>query len=36
MRGVEDWQKLGGETLELIPSLNGEDIWCRTVADMIR
>ena len=36
MRGVEDWQKLGGEKLELIPSLNGEDLWCRTVADMVR
>lgn len=36
MRGVEDWQKLGGEKLELIPSLNAEDPWCRTVADMLR
>jgi ferrochelatase len=36
MRGVEDWQKLGGEKLELIPSLNAEDLWCRTVADMVR
>jgi ferrochelatase len=36
MRGVEDWRKLGGEKLELIPSLNAEDPWCRTVADMLR
>jgi ferrochelatase len=36
MRGVEDWKNLGGEKLELIPSLNAEDIWCRTVADMVR
>jgi ferrochelatase len=36
MRGAEDWQTLGGEKLELIPSLNLEDVWCRAVADMVK
>ena len=32
----EDWLKLGGEALELIPSLNAEPTWAKTVARMIR
>lgn len=36
IRGAEDWQKLGGEELILIPSLNVEDIWCRSVAAMVK
>ncbi len=36
MRGAEDWKELGGEALTLVPSLNTEDIWCETVASMVR
>ena len=36
IRAAEDWKALGGEALTLIPSLNTEESWCRTVAEMVR
>lgn len=36
IRAAEDWKALGGEALTLIPSLNSEEIWCLTVADMVK
>lgn len=36
MRAAEDWQKLGGEALELVHSLNADDVWCDTVAGWVR
>ncbi len=36
IRGAEDWKALGGESLQLIPSLNVEDVWCQSVADMVK
>ncbi|MES2745612.1 MAG: ferrochelatase [Bdellovibrionota bacterium] len=36
IRAAEDWKALGGEALTLVPSLNSEEIWCRTVADMVK
>lgn len=36
IRAAADWKALGGEALTLVPSLNSEEIWCRTVADMVK
>ena len=36
MRAAEDWHKLGGEDLRLIPSLNSDDTWCETIARWVR
>ena len=36
IRAAEDWQALGGEALTLVPSLNSEENWCRTVAAMVK
>ncbi len=36
IRAAEDWKALGGESLTLVPSLNSEEGWCRTVADMVK
>ncbi|MBC7659363.1 MAG: ferrochelatase [Chitinophagaceae bacterium] len=36
IRAAEDWKALGGEALTLVPSLNSEEIWCRSVADMVK
>lgn len=36
IRAAEDWKALGGEALILVPSLNSEEIWCQTVADMVK
>lgn len=36
IRAAEDWKALGGEDLILVPSLNSEESWCRTVADMVK
>jgi len=36
IRGADDWKKMGGESLLLIPSLNVEDLWCQSVADMVK
>ena len=36
LRGREQWLALGGEELTLIPSLNAQPRWVRTVADWIR
>lgn len=35
MRGKEDFIKEGGEDLQLIPSLNSEDIWAQAVKEII-
>ena len=36
MRAREEFRAAGGETLELIPSLNAEPIWVDAVATMVR
>jgi ferrochelatase len=36
IRGREQWLELGGEELELIPSLNSEPAWIAAVADLLR
>lgn len=36
IRAKEDWRRLGGEDLLLVPSLNAEPIWVEAVADLIR
>jgi ferrochelatase len=36
LRAREQWHGLGGEALELVPSLNAEPVWVRTVADWMR
>jgi ferrochelatase len=36
IRGRDQWRALGGEELLLVPSLNAEPTWIRTVADWIR
>lgn len=36
IRAAADWKALGGEALTLVPSLNSEEIWCQTVAKMVR
>ncbi len=36
MRAAEDWHKLGGESLQLIHSLNADDVWCDAVTGWIR
>jgi ferrochelatase len=36
IRGREQWLELGGEALELVPSLNAEPAWVEAVAAMIR
>jgi ferrochelatase len=36
IRGREQWLELGGEALELVPSLNTEPAWVEAVAAMIR
>jgi len=36
IRGGEQWRALGGEALQLVPSLNAEPAWVEAVAAMIR
>jgi ferrochelatase len=36
IRGREAWHSLGGEALELIPCLNADPTWARTIADWMR
>jgi protoporphyrin/coproporphyrin ferrochelatase len=36
IRAAEQWRGLGGVALRLVPSLNAEPVWVRTVADWIR
>lgn len=36
LRAADDWKKMGGESLTLIPSLNLDAAWCDAVADMLR
>jgi ferrochelatase len=36
IRGREQWLGLGGEALELVPSLNAEPAWVEAVAAMVR
>jgi ferrochelatase len=36
LRAREQWRALGGEALELVPALNAEPAWVRTVSDWIR
>jgi ferrochelatase len=36
IRGREQWLALGGEALELVPSLNAEPAWVQAVATMVR
>jgi ferrochelatase len=36
LRAREQWRELGGEALELVPALNAEPAWVRTVADWVR
>ena len=35
MRGVEEFQEAGGETLELVPSLNAHPAWAEAAAGLI-
>jgi ferrochelatase len=36
MRGQEEFQAAGGESLTLVPSLNGSDAWAKAAAKIIR
>jgi len=36
IRAAEQWQALGGEALRLVPSLNAEPVWVRTIAAWVR
>jgi len=36
LRARAQWQALGGEALELVPCLNAEPAWARTIADWVR
>jgi ferrochelatase len=36
LRAREQWRELGGEALELVPALNAEPAWVRTVSDWVR
>lgn len=36
MRAAEDWKALGGESLELVHSLNADDVWCDAVSQWVR
>jgi ferrochelatase len=36
IRGREQWLELGGEELELVPSLNAEPAWVEAVAALVR
>jgi ferrochelatase len=36
IRAREQWLALGGETLELVPSLNASPAWVAAVADLVR
>jgi ferrochelatase len=36
IRGREQWLELGGEALELVPSLNAEPAWVEAVAAMVQ
>lgn len=35
IRAKEDWEKLGGEALELVPSLNSHPAWVEGLADIV-
>jgi ferrochelatase len=35
IRGAETFMEAGGEALDLIPALNGEDVWVEAAADLI-
>lgn len=34
IRALEDWKKLGGESLSLIPCLNDSDAWCEAIKEI--
>lgn len=36
IRAKEDWEALGGEALELVPSLNAHPVWVDALADLVR
>jgi ferrochelatase len=36
IRAHEQWRSLGGDALELVPSLNAHPVWVRAVAEMVR
>lgn len=36
IRARDDWEKAGGEALQLIPCVNADDAWADAVADMVR
>ena len=36
IRAKEDWEALGGEALELIPSLNAHPAWVKGLGDLVR
>jgi ferrochelatase len=36
IRAAEQWQSLGGETLRLVPCLNADPAWVRTIAAWVR